>query len=83
MARGPTVSQTKLDGELVPETTGGLTAEEESLLEALDEVEQTIDAMSHVLASLREQLADHLQGKSIGPSPVLDEWPEDPETPMH
>ena len=36
------MSQTKLDGELAPETTGGLTAEEESLLEALDEVEQTM-----------------------------------------
>ena len=77
------MSQTKLDGEVEVETKGGLSDEEESLLEALDEVEQTIDAMSHVLASLREQLADHLQGKRTGPSPVLDEWPEDPEPPLH
>ena len=77
------MSQTKLDGEVEVETKGGLSDEEESLLEALDEVEQTIDAMSHVLASLREQLADHLQGKRTGPSPVLEEWPEDPEPPLH
>ena len=77
------MSETKVDGELELESTGGLSDEEESLLNALDEVEQTIDAMSHVLASLREQLADHLQGRNTGPSPVLDDWPEDPEPPLH
>ncbi|MEE4299388.1 MAG: hypothetical protein V2J24_08100 [Pseudomonadales bacterium] len=77
------MSQTKLDGEVEVEITEGLSDEEESLLEALDEVEQTIDAMGHVLASLREQLADHLQGRRTGPSPVLDEWPEDPEPHLH
>lgn len=77
------MSQTKLDGEIEVEITGGLSDEEESLLEALDEVEQTIDAMGHVLASLRDQLADHLQGKRTEPSPVLDDWPEDPDPPLH
>ena len=77
------VSQTELDDDLEADITAGLTDEEESLLNTLDEVEQTIDAMSHVLASLREQLADHLQGRNAGPSPVLDAWPEDPDPQLH
>ena len=76
------MSQTETEGDY-PETNAGLTDEEVSLLEALDEVEQTIDAMSHVLASLREQLADHLQGRERGTSPVLDEWEEDPTATLH
>jgi ABC-type Fe3+-hydroxamate transport system substrate-binding protein len=72
------VSETKPEAEAGPEveTSGGLTDEEEALLDALDEVEQTIDAMSSVLASLRERLADHLQGRSAGPTAVLEDWPE-------
>jgi len=72
-----------MDEDLELDTKGGLSDEEECMLNALDEVEQTIDAMSHVLASLREQLADHLQGRSSGPSPVLEGWPEDPDPRLH
>lgn len=71
------MSQSKPDAQTgaEAETSSGLTDEEEALLDALDEVEQTIDAMSAVLSSLRERLAAHLQGRSQGPTAVLEDWP--------
>ena len=59
-----------------------LSVEEQEILHALDEVEQTIDAMSSVLADLRAQLADHLERRreDAGPSVVL-EFMDDPLEP--
>jgi hypothetical protein len=65
------------------ETMDPLSAEEHEILDALDEVEQTIEAMSSVLGSLRERLADHLQGRVTGPTAVLEDWHEDPEPQLH
>ncbi|HSG89705.1 MAG TPA: hypothetical protein VLA56_10875 [Pseudomonadales bacterium] len=83
------MSHTKPEAEVDHETStetdacGGLSDEELYLLDALDEVEQTIDAMSSVLANLRDRLADHLQGRTSGPTAVLEEWQDDPEPRMH
>lgn len=60
-----------------------LSAEEHEILDALDEVEQTIEAMSSVLGSLRERLDDHLRGRVTGPTAVLEDWHEDPEPQLH
>lgn len=65
------------------ETIDPLSAEEHEILDALDEVEQTIEAMSSVLASLRDRLDDHLRGRVTGPTAVLEDWHEDPEPQLH